>query len=499
VNGAGGVDPRTPCLIGVATETWHPAGGHAPEPLAMWDQVVRAAAADGHASTDPLRSVDSLQIVYCQSWSYDDPVGRLADRLGVDPAHRVYSGIGGTTPQLLVDETARRMLAGELDLAVITGAEALDTRRRLKKEGRKPDWSFPEHPRSPFPFEAPFLDTEVAHEVFQAWLTFATWDIGRRASLGIEPDRYRQQLGDRLVSMSTVAATNPKAWFPTARSADELITATPANRMLGYPYTKYMVSLMDVDMASALVLATHARADELGVAPDRRVYLHSGCYATDPWYLAEHDSYAWSPAMRAVLVEALRAAEVTIDDVAHLDLYSCFTSSVNFAADALGLDDHRPITVTGGLPFHGGAGSDYVTHSIATMADVLRGDPGSVGLVTGVGMHMTKHVAAVYGTDPPPSPVSIDDGAVQAALDARARRPIVDVGRGAATVATYSVVHDRSGEARWALIVAELADGSRCYAKALDHDLLAAMEAEEWVGRSVQLTDGGGGVNLAIA
>jgi acetyl-CoA C-acetyltransferase len=88
---------------------------------------------------------------------------------------------------------------------------------------------------------------------------------------------------------------------------------------------------------------------------------------------------------------------------------------------------------------------------------------------------------------------------VQRSLDARARRPIADVGRGDATIATYSVVHDRSGDCQWALVVADLPDGGRCYARALDPDLLAAMEAEEWVGRPVQLTDGGGGVNLAVA
>src|SRR5262249_48290922 len=154
----------------------------------------------------------------------------------------------------------------------------------------RPTWSFPEEPRSPFPFEAPFLDTEVAHEVFQAWLTFATWDVGRRASLGIAPDEYREQLGRRLAPMTAVAAQNPLAWFRRERTVDELITATPDNRMLGSPYTKYMVSVMDVDMAAALVLCTHAKADELDVPPDQRVYLHSGCYVTDPWYLAEHDT-----------------------------------------------------------------------------------------------------------------------------------------------------------------------------------------------------------------
>ena len=83
---------------------------------------------------------------------------------------------------------------------------------------------------------------------------------------------------------------------------------------------------------------------------------------------------------------------------------SCFGSSLHFARDALGLgaDDPRPLTVTGGLPYHGGPASNYMGHSIATMADVLRADPGSLGLVSGVGMHMTKHVFGCYSTEPAP-------------------------------------------------------------------------------------------------
>ncbi|HVM41416.1 MAG TPA: acetyl-CoA synthetase, partial [Acidimicrobiia bacterium] len=99
------VDPRTPCIIGVAQFVSRPDDGPAPEPLDQWEHVVREAAADTGAS-GVLDRVDSLQIVYCQSWQYDDPPGRLAGRLGISPRHSLYSGIGGTTPQVLVNEAA---------------------------------------------------------------------------------------------------------------------------------------------------------------------------------------------------------------------------------------------------------------------------------------------------------------------------------------------------------------------------------------------------------
>jgi acetyl-CoA C-acetyltransferase len=495
------IDPRTPCIIGVAQRTWRTDGAAgtdgdgAPEPLDQWAEVCRAAAADtGVAGV--LDRVDRLDVLYCQSWAYDDPPGRLADELGIAPRRARYSGIGGTTPQQLVQEAGSAILSGAAQVAVVCGAEALATKRRLKKEGRKPEWRHREAERSPFPFEAPFHPAEIAHEVFQAWLTFPVFDVARRAARGIDPDDYRAALGAVMAPMTEVAAANEHAWFPVARSADELITPTTDNRMVGYPYTKYTVAVMDVDMAGAVIVASHEAADRLGVPADRRVYLRGWSYATDPVYLAEHPDLARSPAMAAAAEEAMRVAGVGLDDIAHLDLYSCFGSSINFALDALGLapDDERGVTVTGGLPFAGGPGSGYMLHAIATLVEVLRRDPGSTGLVSGVGMHMTKHVYGLYSTTPrdvaPPR-----TGAVQARLDAEPPKVITDRATGPATVAAYSVVHGRDGGPEWGLAVCDLPDGTRAYAKVVEPDLLVDLESAEWVGRDVTLIDGGNDVN----
>lgn len=471
----------------------------------LWEETCRAAAEDAlpGAGRGVLDAAGSLQIVYCMSWPYDRPVDRLADALGIDPRHRLYSGIGGTTPQVLVQDAAAAILDGDLDLAVITGAEALDTVRRAKKAGERLAWSHRAAEPAPFPFEAPFHPAEIAHNVFQAWLTFPVFDIARRARLGIGPDDYLAGLGRLMAPLSEVAETNPYAWFPQRRGAEELSTPTADNRLVGYPYTKYMVSIMDVDMAATVIVASHAKADELGVPQDRRVYLRGWCYATDPVYLAEHPDLSASPAMAAASAEALRAAGSGIDDVAHLDLYSCFASSVHLACDALGIapDDPRGLTVTGGLPFSGGAGSNYMLHSIATLAEVLRADAGSLGLVSGVGMHMTKHVFGLYSSAPPPSGrVERPDGAgVQQRLDATPPVAIADRHEGPVTVASYTVAHGRDTHAEWGLVIGDLDDGRRAYGRVEDSALLADLEAREWVGASVDLVSGADDVNLVKA
>ncbi len=179
--------------------------------------------------------------------------------------------------------------------------------------------------------------------MFEAYLTFALFDNARRAHLGRDLDEHRDLLGRVLAPMTRIAAASPHAWFPVARSADEIVTAVPDNRMVAYPYTKLMTSIMDVDMAAALVLASAAKADALGVPEERRVYLRGAAYAEDPAHVAGHPELWRSPAMAAAAGAALAGAGIGADDVAHFDLYSCFASSVCFALDALGIseDDGR--------------------------------------------------------------------------------------------------------------------------------------------------------------
>ena len=195
--------------------------------------------------------------------------------------------------------------------------------------------------------------------------------------------------------------------------------------------------------------------------------------------------------MSTAFGSALQQAAVSIEKIDHLDLYSCFASSVHFAADALGIDlvsADRSLTVTGGLPYAGGPASNYLSHSIAAMVEVLRADPGSFGLVSGVGMHMTKHIAAVYCTEPASAAgePAVEPAGSQAAPTAL---PLVDSYSGPAKIATYSVVHGRDGSAQWGLLVVDLPHGAgRAYGRVEEAGFLARLEAEEMVGSEVRMT-----------
>jgi acetyl-CoA C-acetyltransferase len=469
-----------PVLIG-----WSQVTRYDGEPLAAWAEALR------QTRIDP-KAIDSLDVLYCQSWPYDDPPGRLAEAVGADPKRLHYSGIGGTTPLVLLAEAAQRIRDHQADVCAIVGGEALATVRTLKKAGERPDWSHKDPKKKPFPFEAPFHPSEVAHQVFQAYTTFALREVAWRAHQGQSVSEHRDVIGRLFAPMTEVAVGNPHAWFPVARTASELMEVTEGNRVVAHPFTKLVTAIMDVDQGAALIVASEEATRRLNA--DRRVYVRGWGQARDPDYVAEHPDLWRAPGMATAFRSALESAGVGADDVAHFDLYSCFPSSVLFSLDALQVspsDPRAPFTVTGGLPYAGGPGSCYDIGATAAMADVLVDRPGH-GMLTGVGMHLSKHAAVVLSTEPgdmrsvpepPPGPGPL---------------VIVDEAEGPATVAAYTVHHASDGTATDGLLICDLERRGRCYAKTTDVDFVAELEETEWVGRTVQLQPEGG-INVARA
>ncbi len=92
----------------------------------------------------------------------------------------------------------------------------------------------------------------------------------------------------------------------------------------------------------------------------------------------------------------------SIADMAYLDFYSCFAIPVFNQCDHFGLsaDDPRGLTLTGGLPFFGGAGNNYSAHAIAEAVQRVRGDRGSFALVGANGGWMSKYATGIYSTAP---------------------------------------------------------------------------------------------------
>jgi acetyl-CoA C-acetyltransferase len=244
---------------------------------------------------------------------------------------------------------------------------------------------------------------------------------------------------------------------------------------------------MEVDQSAAVLVASLGKARDLGVPEDRIVYLHGCADAADLWNPLDRQNFHSSPAMRLTGRRALEMAGKRLSDMAFFDLYSCFPVAVEIGAEELGLDldDPRGLTVTGGLPYAGGPGNNYVMHSIAVMMQKLRARREAFGLVTGNGWFLTKQSTGIYSATPPEAPFERQDPTViQREIDALPHPAIVEHPTGRAQVETYTVIHGREGYLM-GIVVGRDEAGRRFVAHTpADEATLRGMEASEQVGRS---------------
>jgi acetyl-CoA C-acetyltransferase len=462
----------------------------AAEPLEMMARVARTAEEDCGAK-GLLAKVDSVQVVNIMSWPYADAPGALAEQVGATPTHKLYSSVGGETPQRLVNETAEAIVEGRIKVALIAGAESLNSRRVARKTGQRLDWSLRGNPEHVVGDTRPgFTETEARHGATMPIRMYPLFENAVRASLGLSVEEHQRRLGELCARMTRVAAANPHAWFPEARTPEEITSVGPDNRMVCFPYPKLMNAIIETDQATALIVTGSETARELGVPEERWVYLWGCGEAKDKWFVSERVNYHTSPAIKAVTQRALGMAGITVNDIGAFDLYSCFPSAVQMGLEALGLkpDDPRPITVTGGLPYAGGPGNNYVGHSIAAMVERLRGRREEFGMVTGNGWFVTKHSAGVYSARRPARPWRrTDPGIDQAHVDAQESPEFVEQAEGDAVVETYTVAFDREGEPEQGIVIGRLGasgDRARFFANTPpERELLWSMTREEFVGR----------------
>jgi acetyl-CoA C-acetyltransferase len=497
-NRSGGIDGRAPCIVGVGQVVTHSTDPLETEPLELWAEAAALAWADAQVGPAAF-GVDELAVVRCDSWSYDAPARRLVERLKLSPSRVMDSDLGGHQPQALFHAMCDGIVERRLELGLVVSGESLQTVAVATRAGETPPWRHPASSPPPIDLGAFFHESEVRHGMLPIMRSFSLRDSARRARLGADLDPYAAEPASTYAAMSAVAASNPYAWHRTAMSPEEILRIDAANRMPVRPYPKRMMASPNVNQAAALLVASHDRADELGVPADRRVYVRGWASASDHPYVAANEDLGRSVAMGQAAQRALRGAGLDADELGHFDLYSCFPSSVRFAADALGvrLDDGRGMTVTGGMPYAGAPGSGYVTQALAAMAETLRREDTGSGLVSGLSAQMATHAFSVLSARPGAGePRAFGEGAPVPTGEPAV--PIRAEGRGPATVEAYAVACDRDGANELAVVVCRLPDQSRCYAQSLEPELLDLLSRSEGVGRRVELTSGEGGTTQIV-
>jgi len=99
----------------------------------MMLEAVNDAAADTRA-VKLLEQVQSVRVIRGM-WSYENPAKYLAEQIGAPNAQTVGTLFGGNQNQAMVNRTCLEILAGEVDLVLITGAENGNSAAKARKAG----------------------------------------------------------------------------------------------------------------------------------------------------------------------------------------------------------------------------------------------------------------------------------------------------------------------------------------------------------------------------
>ncbi|HEX4848178.1 MAG TPA: acetyl-CoA acetyltransferase, partial [Novosphingobium sp.] len=375
------MDDNTPVIIGVGqvSERVGEPGYLERSPMDLAGAALKAALADARGRRSVAKAIDTLVGVrqFEQSATrYSAPVGcannvarAIARRVGANPVRAIHEVVGGDRPQRLIGELAAEIAAGRSKVAAIAGSEALSTMRALMARGETRDWS--ERRRGSQEDRGPAYDgmvdaTALKHGVGAPITAYPIAENVRRERLGLSLDQYRLEIGRLFAPFTRAAAANPHSAAPVERSAEELATLNDRNRLIAEPYGRLVVARDQVNQGAAIVLASVAEARRLGVPEDRWVYVHGVADCAEPTLFSRASMEA-SPAAVSAISTALEVAGIGWKDLGAIDLYSCFAIPVFNLLDAFSLDrdDPRGWTLTGGLPFFGGAGNNYSSHAIA--------------------------------------------------------------------------------------------------------------------------------------
>ena len=483
------VNPRTPVVIGVGqfTERIDDPAYRGMSSVELAAAAAAAALADTGADvtavSEAIDTVVGLRQFEISSRS-PAPLGSstnyprsVCNSIGASPTRAVLEPIGGQGPQHAVTEFAAAISSGDADVVLVLGSENGSTLRYFAKRDAVPDHSETvagQLEDRGLGYEGLFTKYTVSHGMHGAPAQYGLLENARRGRLGMGVAEYRRAMAELFAPMSAVAARNPFATSPVARSVEEILTVDGENRMICDPYPRLLVARDQVNQGAAVVLTSVETARRLGVPEGKWVYLRGHADMVDQ-PLLDREDLSYNSASTLAVQEAMRVAGVGLDEISTFDLYSCFPVPVFNFCDGTGLatDDPRGLTLTGGLPYFGGPGNSYSLHGIAETVTRMRSAPGSFGLVTANGGIMNKYSVGIYSTEPGEWAQG-NSAELRAEVAARPATPVVEHADGSATVETYTVRYD--WPVRTGIVVGRLdADGSRFLALSEDPDLVGLL------------------------
>jgi len=471
------------------------------DPMGLMDQASRRAAGM-MASDDVLKRIDGIMVVRTLSRHYTSPAGQVAEKLGAAPRYTHVSGIGGNSPQTLINRAAGMIARNELNSVLIVGAEAYVQREKGAKKVESALFrGIPED----YPGNDRVGSTllENTHGIEHPMQGFPLFETALWAASGQDLQPYLLKIGKMWANFNQTAVNHPYAWTKNRQTAEDIITPGPNNRPVAFPYTKRMNSFVTVDQGAAVILMAEDTVKPYLQKDRQTVYFLGGGYAEDRQrFMIEKSDFTSSPPLKTAVDKALTRSGMPLENLECFDLYSCFPCAVSIAKKMIGIsdEDERPLTLTGGLGFFGGPGNNYSLHSIATLAEKISIGERSNGLITALGWFMHKHAAGVYGSRPSPNDLKNHDindqnkplsGSEPVKIKAQVTGP--------GTIETYTIIYSQDHTPSYAVVYGKTPDNFRFIARTRTHpDIFRQLTAENRVGQKVSLQfDSSRQVNIA--
>lgn len=449
-----------------------------------------------------LTRLDGIMVVRPLSRHYPDAAAQLARALGASPGFTHVSGIGGNSPQTLINMAAGMIAGQALDSVLIAGAEAY-----VPREARVPNTQNALFKGIPDDYSGDdlvgFTGLENRHGMELPIHGFPLFETALWAASGLELRPYLMNIGRMWSAFSHTAAGHPYAWSRAPKTAEAIITPGPDNRPVAFPYTKFMTAFVTVDQGAAVILMSEDAARRYLPKSRPKVYFLGGGYAEDRQrFMVQKSDFTASPPLKAAVGKALKRACTRLEDVDCFDLYSCFPCAVSIAKKMIRIadDDPRPLTLTGGLGFFGGPGNNYNLHAVATLAERIAAGQSARGMVTALGWFMHKQAAGVYGSSPHGRDIG-DDYRLDRADPLAGEEPVFirDAFTGMGTIDTYTIIYKPDQAPSHGVIYGTTPDGERFVARTPnDPGLVAWLMGKNRIGHSIEIRfEDSAGVNLA--
>ncbi|MCS6822554.1 MAG: hypothetical protein NZ551_11895 [Microscillaceae bacterium] len=464
-------------------------------PLAMMQRTAEQAIQDtGNPSIRSL--IDTVYVVNILSYSYADAPQALAEALQIEIKNKFYSAVGGNNPQYLVNKACLAIEKGEAEAILIAGAECMYGMKKALQKGmkldfpkmQKPDYISEENPDGITSFEANY-------DLFLPAHTYPLFETAYRKAKNRSFEEHQEKIGKIYEKFAQTAAKNPYAWTQKAFSIQEIVEPTTENRYIALPYTKRMVANIQVDMAASILITNLQHAERLGIPTGHYVCVQGSAQLNDIWDFLQRPNFHQSLALQQAIPIALQQAQLLPEQITHFDFYSCFPIAVEMAMDVLQIseNDARPLSLTGGLSFFGGAGNNYSLHAIAEAVQTIRHQPDAKVMITSVGWYMTKIAVGIYSLLPPQTPFKEQQEIIlknaQMQINQQTLPEPTQAYAGEAEIEAYTIICNPQGEPNKAVLVCKLPQGNRTLAL-LEQPTneLKNLITKELVGLKVQIT-----------